>query len=338
MSLFSKWKLRSADHRAEKLIAGMNDYEIQDKIIQMGDAAVPALRQALGAPDEKTRRNVLYCLYGIGTPAARDAIAGALNDGSADVRYSAATDLGDLRDLRCLETLLGFFRTGKPEQRRSAAQYLGYLGDARTLEALKSCETQGDGNLKGFVSDAIERIRMRGEQPDWGTRAIARMKDLGRKVLDKEMLPYPNIPLKDLIPLWRIPKELFSKWENTLTCDICSRDFSGDDQPRSLKIPAGLFRDEVKYGYNPVLSVLDPRRDLGFWEDMSLAIPKTAEKRAYLRKAVQGIDAQGLESYYHFWKEMAMKSTTDWALCPRCANDFALWWLGEETWNEIGGR
>ncbi|MHB8093664.1 MAG: HEAT repeat domain-containing protein [Candidatus Aminicenantales bacterium] len=338
MSFLAKWKLRSADRRAEKLIAGIEDSKIQDEIVRMGDAAVPALRQTLGAPDEKTRRSVLYCLYCIGTPAARDATADALNDESADVRYGAATGLGALRDLRSLETLLDFFHTGKPEQRRSAAQYLGCLGDMRALEPLRSFTGLGDGKLKGFVSDAIERIRMRSEQPDRGTRAIARMKDLGRKILDKEMLPYPDIPLKDLIPRWRVPKELFSKFGNTLTCDICSRDFPGDDQPRSLKIPAGLFRDEVKYGYNPVLSALDPRRDLDFWEDMSLAIPGTAEKRAYLRKAVEGIDAQGLESYYRFWKEMAMKSTTDWALCPRCANDFALWWLGEETWNEIGGR
>ena len=59
-------------------------------------ASVPALAACLADPDEALRRECAQALAVFGAAAARDALLGALSDGSGDVRYMAALALRPL--------------------------------------------------------------------------------------------------------------------------------------------------------------------------------------------------------------------------------------------------
>jgi len=75
----------SGEHRWE-----MRDWQIET-IVRMGEAAMPALAQALRAPDPQVRANAYWCLEQMRTPAAKRALLAAADD----PRSPLPGDLGD---------------------------------------------------------------------------------------------------------------------------------------------------------------------------------------------------------------------------------------------------
>lgn len=85
---------------------------LQWALSRTGDAALPALVEALDAPDELPRRRALDALEKIGSPAAREAIAAAVDSGDPRVRARATLTRGQLGDTAALPGLVGLIRGG----------------------------------------------------------------------------------------------------------------------------------------------------------------------------------------------------------------------------------
>jgi len=143
-------KVDWAHATAEQLLALEDDARpaVADRAIatlaRLGDQAIDALKQALhSSPSLQARRNAVWTLARIDTPAARALLREALTDQSASVQQCAANAIGFARDgqaLHPLATLLA--ENSQPSVRREAAAALGRSGGARAvpklLEALRS--------------------------------------------------------------------------------------------------------------------------------------------------------------------------------------------------------
>ena len=102
-----------------------------------GEAAVPALTDVLRrAASVDGRRNAVWALTRIGTPAAREVVRFALADRDEGVRRSAVHSVGLWRDGMAVPQLVAALRSGPPAVRRVAAEALGRIGDAAALPDL----------------------------------------------------------------------------------------------------------------------------------------------------------------------------------------------------------
>ncbi len=112
------------DARAvEALIAAI---EIED--VRFETHAQKALREALGE---------------IGDAAVEPLIA-ALQDEDPQVRWVAASALGEIRDARAVEPLIAALQDEDSDVRKMTARALGEIGDARAVEPLLAASRNGD--------------------------------------------------------------------------------------------------------------------------------------------------------------------------------------------------
>jgi putative heme-binding domain-containing protein len=99
--------------------------------------AVPALRQAVNsARSVSLRRNAVWTLVQIGTPAARAALRPAFADRDGSVRQAAAFSAGSLRDQDAASALIKLLAHEDPFLRRASATALGQIGNAEAIPAL----------------------------------------------------------------------------------------------------------------------------------------------------------------------------------------------------------
>ncbi|MBI1915690.1 MAG: HEAT repeat domain-containing protein [Planctomycetes bacterium] len=101
------------------------------------DRAVPALGKALQPPSSsRLRRNAVWALARIGTPAARALLCRALADRDGGVRQAAACGLGNLREVGAVAALIKLVVDDEPAVRREAATALGLIGSAKAVPSL----------------------------------------------------------------------------------------------------------------------------------------------------------------------------------------------------------
>lgn len=140
-------KLAWAGMKPEELCGLLDDKRpaVRNRAIQelgrKGAEAVPALARRLtggrqpGASSE-SRRNAVWALTRIETPAAREAVRTGLKDKDETVCLAAIHSVSVRRDREALWRLLELLRSGSAPLQRAAAEATGRVGDERAVLSL----------------------------------------------------------------------------------------------------------------------------------------------------------------------------------------------------------
>nr|MDQ3625005.1 HEAT repeat domain-containing protein [Verrucomicrobiota bacterium] len=138
---------------------------VQDHAIaalaRTGDTALSALAQtARETKPAAARRNAVWTLARIDTPAARTVLRDKLSDGDASVRQAAVNALGWARDREAVPVLLKMLGSDSPLSiRRETAAALGRTGDERAVPPLLAAlAAPGDAFLQHSLIYALIQI------------------------------------------------------------------------------------------------------------------------------------------------------------------------------------
>jgi HEAT repeat protein len=133
--------------------------EAEKALISMGKGAVPSLIKASGDENLEVRKRVTRILGEIKDPRAVDCLVGALDDKDRNARMLAAASLGEIGkpSVPALIGVLG--NKDKPlEVRADAAWALGKIGDPSAVEPLILALGPADTDLRLQASRALGRI------------------------------------------------------------------------------------------------------------------------------------------------------------------------------------
>lgn len=153
----------------ERVIAHLDDQRHRvvagaaEELVRRGEKAVPLLNVFAGSQDEEissARREAIYVLSRIGTPAARAAVRAALDHDDSGVREVALHCIGLERDADALPALLRMVTKAAPPERRKAAEALGRLGKSQAVPAILEGLRRGPGDrfLEHSLIYALIRI------------------------------------------------------------------------------------------------------------------------------------------------------------------------------------
>lgn len=150
-----EWKNATPAELVERLpdLRNAVRHRAMDQLAQLGEKAIPTLNstffQAQPQEDDKKsppaspalfpirgRREALWTLARIDSPAARKANAGRLRDQDNSLRTIAAEAAGLWRDKDAVPDLVACLRVSYPHVRRAAAEALGRIGDKGAIPAL----------------------------------------------------------------------------------------------------------------------------------------------------------------------------------------------------------
>ncbi|MCH8047666.1 MAG: HEAT repeat domain-containing protein [Planctomycetes bacterium] len=131
-----------AEMSAKQIIPLLADerFAVRERAIQTlaarGEAAQGTLTSALSNDNVQIRRNAVWTLTRIGSPAAMKVLRRALRDKHPSVRQSAVHAVGLLRDAAAARRLCALLGDEHPPIRREAATALGRIGRVDTAAAL----------------------------------------------------------------------------------------------------------------------------------------------------------------------------------------------------------
>lgn len=146
----------------EPLTAALRSWESRRYVVawalgEIGEpSAIPALLEGMGDEDVEVRKYATRSMIKFGRQAT-EVLLEALDDPSAEVRHYAVRALGEIRDPRTVEALLGM------ESRVDLETYLwalGRLGDGRGFPAI--AEVVGDDDWKVRLT-AVQALRDLGD-------------------------------------------------------------------------------------------------------------------------------------------------------------------------------
>lgn len=124
-------------------------------------AAVDALSKSVADdPDASVRRAAAVALAKLPDAASVDALIKGLSDSADTVRGICATALGNIKDPRASEPLLGILKNEpKPMVRLQAATALSKIKDKASLDGLqKALESEKDERVKMAIAGAVRNI------------------------------------------------------------------------------------------------------------------------------------------------------------------------------------
>lgn len=134
-------RLAVADHAADAL----------------GNLGAPALQHLMAAFRDKDLRQYAYSgLVKMGSPAV-DALADAMKDPDADVRWNAANALGDIKDARAVEPLLAALQV--KDLQFHAARSLGEIKDPRAVEPLIAALKDSDSEFREQAAQSLGKLK-----------------------------------------------------------------------------------------------------------------------------------------------------------------------------------
>ena len=100
------------------------------------EGQLATLLRMSASPDKKVRKNAAKMLGETRDPRAVEALIGALRDANDDVREEAAVALGAIGDRRAVPALVAALNDGDGSVRTRAVNSLGELGDPRAVMPL----------------------------------------------------------------------------------------------------------------------------------------------------------------------------------------------------------
>jgi HEAT repeat protein len=127
-------------------------HAIKQGLLDLGEAALPALYRALQDEDTGIRRQVIMTLcHARGQPEVFVHLAPLATDPDPAIRQALARHSGQLYDPRVIDMLLTLLRDSVPEVRADAAHSLTYIGrafpQARILQALDELQANDEHDL-----------------------------------------------------------------------------------------------------------------------------------------------------------------------------------------------
>ncbi|MDA1018020.1 MAG: HEAT repeat domain-containing protein, partial [Planctomycetota bacterium] len=122
--------------RLDDTRTSISDYAME-ALVRRADEAVPVLERTLQPPSSSLlRRNAVWTLARIGSPAARSLLCRTLADADSSVRQTAVHSLGTLREADAVDHLMKLVVEDELPIRREAATALGLIGEHRAVPAL----------------------------------------------------------------------------------------------------------------------------------------------------------------------------------------------------------
>jgi len=137
------------------------------ELAKRGEKAVPAARQLLrprssnagaGATELEARRNAVWALTRIDSPAAREGVRDALHDQDVTVRQAAIHSISLWHDADAVKPLLAILRSSTAQLQRVAAEALGRIGDKSAVPALLAATSQTHASAAENASDPAGRL------------------------------------------------------------------------------------------------------------------------------------------------------------------------------------
>ena len=153
------------DATSRELVKSLSDdrFAVRDRAIhglaQRGNPAIEPLRKNLAAESVLARRNTVWALTRIGTPAALAAARLALDDADPSVRLAAVKCAATHRDAVATDPLVKLLGDSAAAVRREAAMALGRIGQADTVPMLlEALENAGDRIAEHAIIFALIEI------------------------------------------------------------------------------------------------------------------------------------------------------------------------------------
>ncbi|HVC95344.1 MAG TPA: HEAT repeat domain-containing protein [Pirellulales bacterium] len=172
-------------------------------LAKRGDMAVATLDAVAGKPGTwsvEARRNAIWSLCRIGTPAARPALRRALADCEMSIRLAAAHAAGLERDVEASAELVRLVTSDEPPVRLKAAEALGRIGQSAAVpNLLAGLQLGGDRFLEHAIIFALIRINDREATLPALAHADPRVRQGGLIALDQ--MPDGRLTRDDVAPL-----------------------------------------------------------------------------------------------------------------------------------------
>jgi len=197
-----KWNVTAGD-----LVKMLDDsrFAVRNRAIaglaKLDSKAIPALAALTPrSASVEARRNAVWALTRIDSPAAQKIVRSAFNDPDASVQQAAAHSAGLLRDSKAVDDLRRLLPKGSPTVAREAAAALGQIGDKRAVPALLEASHRfSDRAFEHAIIYAIIQI----DDPA-ATRAALKMKDaLTRRaaLIALDQMDNGNVTAQAVVPL-----------------------------------------------------------------------------------------------------------------------------------------
>jgi HEAT repeat protein len=136
------------DSRAEEAASTLN---------QLGDRALPSLRDMMSDADADRRWWAARGLAAVGTPAARELLVSALEDAHPDVRACGAQGLGELQAEEAVESLVRHLSDPNSLVSRIAADSLARIGSP-AVPALIAILQEGNAPARVGAARALSIV------------------------------------------------------------------------------------------------------------------------------------------------------------------------------------
>ncbi len=127
-----------------------------DKLVALGEPAIPGLVAALNDPDDDRRARIVEVLEHVRSRAAVAPLLALIPTASSDVRIDAVTALGAIGDPAAVLPLQALYAQDEsPQVRYEVLTSLGRIGDARSLPLLVEASSAPDPYARLWAIDAL---------------------------------------------------------------------------------------------------------------------------------------------------------------------------------------
>jgi hypothetical protein len=141
-------------------------FEVVHQLLEERGERIPLEKDAVGPKiedlkneDIRVRNAAAKALGNIGDLRAVDSLIGALSDKAAFVRCAAAEALGKIGDQRAVDSLIEATKDEDNLVRKSAVTALGQIGDGRAFDALAGCLAD---EMMPVIEAAKDALKKRG--------------------------------------------------------------------------------------------------------------------------------------------------------------------------------
>lgn len=150
-----KWEPADDAQRAMYAVARRDWY---GEVVGLGAAAVEALLVALKDENNDVRWSAATALAQVGDVRAVESLLVALKDNDDAVRRMAAIALGQIRDISAVDPLIVALKDNIGDVRVAAANALGQIGDTRAIEPLKVALGDVFSKVQSAADRALKNI------------------------------------------------------------------------------------------------------------------------------------------------------------------------------------